>query len=172
MTVTCPGRSGATPDHRRGCAPVAGSTRLPPRLLTLGDGNQCFSRDRSPKTFAICAEFRSTKSATSRSTGRANLFFQLCPHAMKPGRRLRDDRPHRPPRGSPHPQRLQVPAQEPPDRIAALDKTRKYGRIIPSTWLSFHPTNGQVTARPGTVLIPRGSAGPWPSGRKTGRRFS
>ncbi len=64
----------------------------------------------------------------------ANLFFQL------PGRRLRDDRPHRPPRGSPHPQRLQVPAQEPPDRIAALDKTRKYGRIIPSTWLSFHPT--------------------------------
>lgn len=28
------------------------------------------------------------------------------------------------------------------------------------------------TARPETVLIPRGSAGPWPSGRKTERRFS
>jgi hypothetical protein len=53
---------------------------------------------------------------------------------------LRDDRPHRPPRGSPHPQRLQVPAQEPPDRIGAPDKTRKYSRIIPSAWLSSRPT--------------------------------
>jgi DNA replication protein DnaC len=90
----------------------------------------------------------------------ANLFFQLVSsryeHASLiltskpelrplrrclrvPSRRLRDDRPHRPPRGGRHPQRLQLPAQEPPDQIAALDKTGKYGRIIWSRWLSFQP---------------------------------
>ena len=47
----------------------------------------------------------------------------------RPGRRLSHDRPNRPPRRSHHPQRLQLPTQTCADRLAALDKTGKSGRI-------------------------------------------
>ncbi len=47
----------------------------------------------------------------------------------RPSRRLSHDRPHRPPRRSHHPQRLKLPPKTHPNRLAALHKTRKYGKI-------------------------------------------
>ena len=47
----------------------------------------------------------------------------------RPGRRRRDDRPHRPPRRSPHPQRQLLPAQGHRHRHPALRQSRKHGTM-------------------------------------------
>ncbi len=107
----------------------------------------------------------------------ANLFFQLVSsryeHASliltsqpavqrlgrrlrRPGRRRRDDRPHRPPRRRPHPQRRQLPAPQPRHRHPAQHQNSTEQRVPrlpkPLTFQAPKPSSFRAPSTPLNVF--------------------
>ena len=102
----------------------------------------------------------------------ANLFFQLVVplrtrladpdlqpalqrlgrRLRRPSRRRRDDRPHRPPRRRPHPQRRQLPAPQPRHRHPAQHQNPRHGRLEHNEPVASFST---VTSAPDSSVVDR-----------------
>ena len=67
--------------------------------------------------------------------------LRLGRRVRRPGRRRRDDRPDRPPRRRPHPQRRQLPAPQPRHRQPPQHQNPEPGRLEPQRrWPHFRPS--------------------------------
>ena len=69
-------------------------------------------------------------------------LLRLGRRLRRPSRRRRHDRPHRPPRRRPHPQRRQLPAPQPRHRHPAQHQNPRHGRLKPTNrWPHFRPSH-------------------------------
>lgn len=133
--ISPPGSGSGPPSWARGCF-------LPPQP-SGSPGYRPFEQDDVNLFFQLVSARYEHASLILTS----NRGFARWGRYSVTGRGSGHDRLDPPPRRSHHSQRIQLPPQGPPNRLITLDKNREYGRIVPFTGLTIHPTK-RLTIRP------------------------